>query len=251
MASAPSSPAAAIAVYVLAGGQGTRIRALLGEQTPKLLAPLAGRPFLDYLLRWLASMGFQRVHFGLGHLAEPIIARLQEQQQPLHCSWRVENSPLGTAGALRYALQQGDIAPEQTLLVLNGDSIAAVDLRQFILKHQQRAAVASLLSIPLADCRRFGRLEVDQEERIVRFCEKDPDDSQAGLINGGCYLFAPPMLQHIEQSAALSLERDIFMQPLPFALHGFSFAAPFIDFGTPESYQQAQSFFRHFFSFSS
>ncbi|MEO5345703.1 MAG: sugar phosphate nucleotidyltransferase [Magnetococcus sp. YQC-9] len=242
----PLSDPRTLTVYVLAGGQGTRIRAVIGSERPKLLALLDGRPYLDYLLDWLEKTGFRRIFFGLGHLSEPIVAALAEHRGGLELGYRVEPGPLGTAGALRLALDTGDIPADRPLMILNGDSMVEVDLRRFVRAHRQAGALASLLCVPVEDGSRFGRIEADETGRILCFYEKDPDNHMPGLINAGCYLFEPAMLEVLRQSSGPSLERDIFMGVLPFALHAVRCDAPFIDFGTPESYRQAQSFFKRF-----
>src|SRR5215475_7400448 len=88
---------------VLAGGLGTRIRPVLGD-VPKLLAPIGKRTYLDFLLEWLARFGARRVVFALGHGAPPILDHLGRRPRgSLAIETAVEPSPLGTAGAVRFA----------------------------------------------------------------------------------------------------------------------------------------------------
>ncbi|ABK43133.1 Nucleotidyl transferase [Magnetococcus marinus MC-1] len=233
-----------IPVFVLAGGQGTRIRSVLGENTPKLLAPLAGQPFLHHLLGWLTHFGFCEISFGLGHLAAPIVEALQNHADPqLRLRAVTEPTPMGTAGAIRYGLQSGVLDPHRSLLVMNGDSMVQTDLTRFVAAHQAKQAAATLLCVAMQDCSRFGRITCNGDQQIVRFSEKDTQDHRPGLINGGFYLFEPAMLEQIQRMPGPSLEHDVFMGSLPFPLYGYPCDAPFIDFGTPASFAQAHHFF--------
>ncbi|MFB6849002.1 sugar phosphate nucleotidyltransferase [Streptomyces sp. NPDC056373] len=102
---------------VLAGGRATRL-GRLAEQLPKIMQPVAGRPFLDTLLEPLLDSGLLRFHFCLGHLAAPVLAHLRDLPAPAEITAQVETVPRGTAGALRSGAHHLD---EVVLLVL-GDT---------------------------------------------------------------------------------------------------------------------------------
>lgn len=110
---------------VLAGGLGTRMHPRT-ERTPKLLLPVAGRPFGAWLLDRLAAAGFGEVVLCIGHLGDAIRGAIGERWggRPLRIRY-VEDGPtlLGTAGALRRALPH--LAP--TFLVTYGDSYLPFD----------------------------------------------------------------------------------------------------------------------------
>src|SRR5690606_23607214 len=110
-------------VAVLAGGLGTRIRPVLGE-TPKLLAPIAGRSFVEHLFDRLASHGARRIVLCLGHGADRIRQHVAACPRPFDVTASVETAPLGTAGALRLARPALRSDP---VLVLNGDSWVEAD----------------------------------------------------------------------------------------------------------------------------
>src|SRR4051794_32472077 len=93
-------------VAVLAGGLGTRLRGAIGA-LPKVLAPVAGRPFLDILLDQIAHQGFGRVVLLLGYRADAVEAHLAAApRSDLRIETVVEPEPRGTAGALRLALSR-------------------------------------------------------------------------------------------------------------------------------------------------
>ena len=229
-----------IDVVILAGGLGTRIRAVLGD-TPKVLAPVAGRPFLDHLIDRLAAAGAGRVVLSLGHLAGRVLRHLEQRDEPLPVLAVVEPRPMGTGGALRLTLPR---LGGGTVLVMNGDTWVDADLGTFLADHRQAGRAVSLLCVEVPDCARYGRVVRAPDGGLARFVEKDPDYRGAGLINGGIYLFEPAALALLAglKGEAPSLERD-FLATLPEgAIHcHVARGATFIDIGTPESLGEADS----------
>jgi NDP-sugar pyrophosphorylase family protein len=231
---------AALDIYVLAGGLGTRIRPVLGE-LPKLLAPISGRPYLSYLLEWLRNFGARRVVLGLGYRAQAIIEYVQEQpNEQIELTTMVEPSPLGTAGAIRFARNHLRSDP---VLVMNGDSFIDADLCAFVNRHRTAKAAGSVLCAEVDDAGRYGRVEIDRRGYIHRFVEKDLTIGGRALINAGVYLLSAALLDHIVASNAVSLERDILERLPPASLAAFSGRFRFIDIGTPQSLALADRFF--------
>jgi len=229
-----------IEVLVLAGGLGTRIRGVLG-QTPKVLAPIGDKAYLDYLLEWFESFGARRVVLALGYRAEAVQAHLAARpvsQAEVVCV--VEPEPLGTAGAIAFARRQVHGSP---VLVMNGDSFIGADLSAFVAAHRTAGASASVLCATVPDAGRFGRVEVSPQGRILRFAEKDPN-AGPGMINAGIYLFEDALFQAIAEAQGPSLEKDVFEALPPGTLAAFPTDAPFIDIGTPESLERAEAFFK-------
>jgi NDP-sugar pyrophosphorylase family protein len=232
-----------VTAVVLAGGLGTRIRPVLGD-APKLLALLAGYPFVDYLLGWMERAGIEEVFFCLGVGADRVLEHLRSRREHrLRWSAEVEPAPLGTAGALRHASKR---LQGRTLLILNGDTYAGADLAEFRRLHRESRAEASLLCTRLADASRFGTVRVGPASRIVQFAEKrtpPPGGDPGGVISAGVYLFQPEMLERILAMPGPSLEKDVFEQLPAGHLHAVIAEFPFIDFGTPEQFQLGQAFF--------
>jgi len=227
-----------IDVAVIAGGLGTRIAGVLGD-TPKVLAPVGGRPFLSILFERLA--GARKVVLCLGHLAPKVTAWLAANPPKIPVEWVVEPEPLGTAGAVRLALPRLGSNP---VLVMNGDSVVENDLGTFVADHRRSGAVGSLMAVEVPDGSRFGRLEIGAGGRLLRFVEKDPNAAGTAWINGGIYAFSPSLLAQLAASTGPSLERD-FLGCLPEAtLHAAKRQAPFIDIGTPTSLAEAPAFFK-------
>jgi NDP-sugar pyrophosphorylase family protein len=228
-----------IDVAILAGGLGTRVRAELGD-TPKVLAPIGGRPFLDILLDRLRSFGARTIVLSLGYRAERVLTHLSNVRIPgieLHSV--VEPEPRGTAGAIREIRTHLTSDP---VLILNGDSFIDADLCALVAAHRDGASSATLLCCRVPDAARFGRIETASDpdgEKIVSFHEKD-NVAGPGVINAGVYVLSQGALEQIAALDAPSLERDYFAAAAPRTFSAFVTQATFIDIGTPESLNAAE-----------
>jgi NDP-sugar pyrophosphorylase family protein len=228
---------AAIPVAILAGGLGTRLRPAIGERA-KVVAPVEGRPWVAFLLDQLAAAGFRDVVLCTGFRSDEVEAALGVRHGPLALRYSRETAPLGTAGALRLALPLLD-APE--LLVMNGDSFCELDFAAAWAWHRARVSQATLVAVEVDDASRYGRVEIDAEDRVRRFSEKQ-DGSGAGWINAGIYLLARARVAAIEPARALSLERDVLPGWTGAGLHAYRTRGRFIDIGTPGAYSAASRF---------
>ncbi|MCH7864010.1 MAG: NTP transferase domain-containing protein [Proteobacteria bacterium] len=232
-----------IDVIVLAGGLGTRIRDTLGD-TPKLLARVNERPFLDFLIGRLKGFGAKRLVLGLGHLGGRVEEYLESHPpEGLDIVTLIEPEPLGTAGALRFVARLVESDP---VMVMNGDSFIGADLCDFVQAHRRSGAEGSILAADVADTAEFGRLKVSPEGRVLEFSEKDPSQTGPGLINAGVYLFDAAMMARIEAMEGASLERDVFPALDPGTLGAAVGQGPFIDIGTPEDLLRAADVLKPF-----
>lgn len=226
----------ALDIFVLAGGLGTRIRPALGD-LPKLLAPISGRPYLAYLFDWLERFGARRVVLGLGYKAEAVIGHLNAQPpRRIDVVTIVEPSPLGTAGAIRFARNALQSDP---VLIMNGDSFVDADLCAFVECHCRNKAIGTVLCAEVNDGGRYGRVELDRRGRIVGFVEKDAAFHGRALISAGVYLLSARLLDDIASGAAASIEHDVFERLPAGTLAAFAGRFQFIDIGTPESLERA------------
>lgn len=227
-----------LTAVILAGGFGTRLRSAVGE-LPKPLAPVAGRPFLTYLLDQLARAGVRQAVLCTGYHGERIRAELGHEYAGVTLVYSHETEPLGTGGAIRQALAHID---SDTVLVLNGDSYCAADFAAFHAWHAQQRGEGTLLLAHQADTRSFGRVETDNTGRIAKFWEKG-DIAEPGWINAGVCLFARRLLEEIPTGRAISLEKEMYPRWIERGLYGWRSEAPFLDIGTPASYRRAAAFF--------
>ena len=219
---------------ILAGGFGTRLRGIV-DDVPKPLAPVAGRPFLAWLLDRLAASGMRRCILATGYLSELIEQRIGTSWQGMDIAYSLEPEPLGTGGAIRLAATrlQGDAAH-----VLNGDTWLEYD--PAALEDAARASNAPM-AIALArvdDVARYGAVDIDHG-RVAGFREKG--EAGPGWINAGCYFLGAEALAALPAREAFSFEQDV-LQPRVQAgvVTAFTATSGFIDIGVPEDYARAQ-----------
>jgi D-glycero-alpha-D-manno-heptose 1-phosphate guanylyltransferase len=229
-----------VTALILVGGLGTRLKAVIGEDTPKPLALISGEPFLKHLLLWLSKQGVKNVVLATGHLAESF-----EDTIAGYCpigmsvSFSRETEPLGTGGAIKNALPHLNSDP---ILVMNGDSVASVSLAELISNHGDGYASMALIEVP--DAARFGTVDVDRDGLVSSYREKKGLPNP-GYINAGFYLLSQNFLADLP-NGRFSLEQDIFPNVIPKGIKTVSFEGDFIDIGTPESYASAADFFSRF-----
>lgn len=226
-----------IDIAILAGGRGTRIQGVHGD-IPKILIPVHGRPFLDFLLGWLAGFGARRIVLCLGHLADKVEAHLKRgAPDGMTVETAVEPEPLGTAGALRLARPALRSDP---VMVLNGDSWVDADLCLFVESHRRAGKDVSLQCAEVNDASCFGTVDLASDGTIERFREKIGARGQAGTINAGIYLFAPATLDRLAEGKGSSLEYDFLQSLPPRSIYGcVARGSRFVDIGTPEGLERA------------
>ncbi|GAB3098535.1 nucleotidyltransferase family protein [Lysobacter terrae] len=219
---------------VLAGGFGTRLRHLVPD-VPKPMAQVAGRPFLEILLSRLAAKRFERVVLSVGYLADRITDHFGSTFAGMALAYEVEAQPLGTGGAIRRALAN---CREDHVYVFNGDTYLDLEVDE-VEKVWERHHQPLIVGRYLDDTSRYGRLDVDNGQ-IRGFREKG--DVGPGLINAGCYVFPPTLLDSYPNGAAFSLELDFLSEDVllrPYSV--FTTRGEFIDIGTPDDFVLAQT----------
>ena len=229
----------AVAV-VLAGGFGTRVAHLL-PGVPKPMVPVAGKPFLEWVVRWLARQGVRKVILSTGHLAEVVEAHFRSQPVPgIATRCMAEAQPLGTAGGFLHAVRSSGEAAE-AWLVLNGDSLIFADLAQAAAELSHPAVEGVIIGRAVADASRYGTLAIGAAGELRGFLEKRPGK---GVINAGVYLLRDSLVRQLPERRPLSFEQQVFpelvAQGVVLKVHAVE--APFLDIGTPESLRQAEAF---------
>ncbi len=216
---------------VLAGGLGTRLKAAVSDR-PKVLAPAGGRPFLDYVLSYLASQGMFHAILSVGYLGEQVKAFAGDGRSwGLEIRYSEEQAPLGTGGALRLASQ----GLEEPFFALNGDTLFTANLGELWAAHRSRPASATLALLEVEQGWQRGCVILANDGKIATFDEK-PEGAGPALVNGGIYLLEPQALAAIVPGQPGSIEREVFPQLVAQGrLYGQAQAAYFADIGTPES----------------
>ncbi len=222
---------------ILAGGLGTRLRAEVPD-LPKPLAPVGGRPFLAWQLDALAAAGLSEVILSVGYRAKAINGALGNQHGSLSLSYIMEETPLGTGGALRRAFER--IPLGEPVWAMNGDTFVELDYERMRAQHGAAApGVISMALTEVADGSRYGTVEVEGG-RVVRF--KDKGASARALINAGVYLLHPDLFRGHTLPNAFSFERDFLAARLKeLEVRAFETGGYFIDIGVPADYARAQT----------
>lgn len=228
---------------ILAGGFGSRLQPVVSD-LPKSLAPVNGRPFLDFQLNYLKSFGVKKVFLSVGFLANKIKEYYGNNFKGIEIVYVTEKRPLGTGGAIRYALEQ---VRDKEVFALNGDSFFNLNLKEFISFHQKNNSKISLGLCRTANTARFGTIGLNSKKRIISFKEKSGKEI-SGLINGGIYILNKDIyLQNTPANLSFSIEKDFFEKQINhLTLLGYESNAYFLDIGIPEDYERAQHEFKEF-----
>ena len=221
---------------ILAGGLGTRLREAVPD-LPKCMAPVAGRPFLSHVIDYLRMQGVQHFIFSLGYKWEAVRDYLADHYPTLNHTLVVEEEPLGTGGAIRLAIQK---AKGENVVIANGDTLFKVDVPELSSFHLRTNAECTLALKPMQNFDRYGRVETEENGKVVSFKEKQFYTS--GLINGGVYLLNKEKFLRRSFTQKFSFEKDYLER---YGTEGRFYGAVqqgyFIDIGIPEDYNRAQT----------
>ena len=220
---------------ILAGGLGTRLREAVPD-LPKSMAPVAGRPFLSFVIDALRMQGIEQFIFSLGYQADVVEKYLEEHYPTLDYSVVVEEEPLGTGGAIQLACSK---THEENVLVANGDTLFKIKLNELESFHVHHGAECTIGLKPLEKFDRYGVVEIDREGSVIAFNEKQYYDN--GLINGGVYILnVPRFLQHT-YPGKFSFEKEYLEKNSGKGnLYGCLQDGYFIDIGVPQDFNKAQ-----------
>ena len=232
------NPIGADETIVLVGGRGTRLQSVVRD-VPKPLAPVAGRPFLGWLLDRLAACGVRRAILATGHLASQVEAFAGHDWAGMSIAYSREDAPLGTGGAVRQAALGllGDAAQ-----VVNGDTYLAWDPLALAATARACAAPIGIALARVDDVARYGAVAV-VDGRVTAFREKG--DRGPGWINAGVYWLDAAGLALLDgHGDAFSLEREVLVpQAAVGGIAAFLHTDDFIDIGVPDDYARAQLLF--------
>jgi mannose-1-phosphate guanylyltransferase len=227
---------------ILAGGFGTRLRPLTCTR-PKPLFPLGNKPLSEISVERLAESGVvERVIFAINYQAEKIMQYFGDEKYGIEIKYAKEKRPLGTGGPIKNAQNFLDDSP---FFVLNGDVIHLIDFKDMLNFHKQRGdALGTIALYPVEDPSRYGAVELDHADRILRFVEKPPPgDEPSNLINAGAYVLDPEVFDYIPENEPFSIERGVF--PIfadQMKLYGYKYNDLWLDVGKPADYLQANMF---------
>ena len=223
---------------LLVGGKGTRLRPLT-IHTPKSIVPIFNRPFLTYQIDLLKQIPeIDEVILSLNYQPRRIEELFGDGKElGIKLRYVVEPTPLGTAGAVRYA---GESLTD-SVVVLNGDVVTQIDLAAVLALHRQRKALATIVLTPVENPSAYGLVETDAQGNVRRFLEKPkPEEVTCNTINAGIYVLEPSTFGRIPRDVVWSIERSFFPSLVERGETFVSYVSKgyWIDIGTPEQYMQ-------------
>ena len=222
---------------ILAGGEGTRLRPLT-TTIPKPVVPLAGQPFISFMIEWLRRHGVDDVILGCGFMADGVREVLGDGESlGIRLRYIEEPEPLGTGGALKFAEELLD----ERFFMLNGDVLTDIDLTQELAQHEQTGALATLALYPVDDPSAYGLVRRNRDMSVKQFLEKpSPEEIDTNLINAGAYILERDVLDVMAPAGtSISIERDVFPKLVGNGLYGYESHGYWMDIGTPQRYLQA------------
>jgi len=220
---------------VLVGGEGTRLRPLTYD-IPKPMIPVLNHPFLEHTIAYLKKYGIENIILTLSYLPEVVQNHFGDGRHlETKLTYAVENSPLGTAGAVKNVEQYLD----STFIVLNGDIFTTLDVADMVAFHRQKGAKATIALTQVDNPCAFGVVETARDGRVKRFIEKPgPDRVTTNWINAGIYILEPEVLQHVPVNRHYMFEKGLFplLLELDEPVYGYPFSGYWLDMGTPDKY---------------
>lgn len=220
---------------ILAGGLGTRLRSAVAD-LPKCMAPVAGKPFLAYVIDHLRQQGIQHFIFALGYKNEAFTGFLSSHLPEGNYTLSIEHEPLGTGGAIKLACTH---ATEKNVLVANGDTMFKIQLSKLAGFHNAHKADCTLSLKPMQHFDRYGVVELGEDGSIRHFREKQLYES--GLINGGIYMLNAESFLKEDLPSKFSFEQDYLEKYYTKRkMYGIVQDEYFIDIGIPSDYERAQ-----------
>ncbi|MEU7648912.1 NDP-sugar synthase [Streptomyces huasconensis] len=225
---------------LLVGGKGTRLRPLT-VHTPKPMVPAAGVPFLTHQLARARAAGVEHIVLATSYLAEVFEPYFGDGSAlGLHIEYVTETEPLGTGGAIRNVASRLRSAPDDPVLIFNGDILTGLDIRALVATHETSGADVSLHLTRVADPRAYGLVPTDPTGRVTAFLEKpqSPEEIVTDQINAGAYVFRRSVIDTIPAGRPVSVERETFPGLLSSGAHlqGMVDSTYWLDLGTPQAF---------------
>jgi D-glycero-alpha-D-manno-heptose 1-phosphate guanylyltransferase len=224
---------------ILAGGLGTRLKTVVSD-VPKPMAPINGRPFLEYLMNYWIKQGINNFILAVGYKKEIIINHFNNEFKSATIEYVIENSPLGTGGGLVNVVRSIENLPE-TFLVINGDTFFEANLPRLYKLHYKHHADVTFSLFQSDTVGRYMGIFVNKKK--IEYLIPDYEGTD-GLKNGGVYIVQRNIFDNFDNNRNISFENDIICSMLQNnkKLCGIEFKSRFIDIGVPDDFKKAQSF---------
>ncbi len=224
---------------VLLGGEGTRLRPLTYD-LPKPMVPICGKPFTEYQIELMKRYGIDEVIFSLCYKWNAFEEYFGDGSRfGVKIRYVVEESPLGTAGAIKNVESFLDDEP---FFVFNGDILSDFNLGEIFEFHKDRGSICTIALTPVDNPTIYGVVEKEKDGRITRFTEKPrPEEIRSNMINAGLYVLDKKVLSRMPAGVKISIEREIFPDLLKDGepMYGYDYYGYWMDIGNPSKYLSA------------
>jgi len=223
-----------VLAIVLAGGFGSRLQEAVSD-VPKPMAPINSIPFLTYILNYLEGQKIDEIILSVGYKHSIIQNYYGSSFHEIPLRYVVEDTPLGTGGAIKKAL---NMTNDKEVLILNGDTFFPVELKKICRSYEANNGLVTIALKHMSDSGRYGSIEIDEFKNIVKFVEKQT--SKNGYINGGIYILNTSIFLKFSTPEVFSFEDFLEEAFKLLGANGVVFNNYFIDIGIPEDYEKAQ-----------
>ena len=220
---------------ILAGGRGVRLWPLTAAR-PKPLVQVFGVPVIEHALRALKRAGITDIGITLGVMPEKITQALQSAAD-VSLSFFKEDSPLGTAGSVKAARRF--FSDDEDIVIVSGDAVFNLDISAAVRFHKEKNSDATILLYHVSDPSQYGTALVDEDMRIIKFCEKPAwARVYSDMINTGIYVLKGELFRLVPEGTYFDFAKDLFPLALERgdALFGFDARGYWRDIGDPQSY---------------
>ncbi len=225
---------------IMAGGEGTRLRPLTSN-IPKPMLPIANIPMMEHVIDLLVRHGVTRIVVTVAYLADTIRNYFGDGSEfGVELVYATEDTPLGTAGSVRNAMDELD----ERFLVISGDVLTDIDLGAIVAFHESHDALATIGLVEVENPLEFGIVITAEDGSIERFLEK-PSWGQvfSDTINTGIFVLEPGIFDFIPAEGPSDFSSDVFPEVLASGrgLYGVVAEGYWEDVGTLEAYSRVHT----------
>ena len=225
---------------LLVGGMGSRLMPLT-KSTPKPMLSVAGVPFTEHQIRKAADAGISEIVLATSYKSELFEPYFDDGDKfGIKIKYAVEKTALGTGGGIKNASFLLENCDE--IVIFNGDVLSGHSLKNQLDFHRKNKAEVTLYLTEVKDARAYGCVELSADKQVESFNEK-MENPKSNLINAGCYVFNPKIIEQIAADKVVSIERETFPALLASGIKvvGYVDNSYWLDIGTPAALVKASA----------
>lgn len=198
------------------------------DEIPESMINYNGKPLLEHTLEHLGTQGIEKVIIALGENHKTVVDHFGENWKGIDIEYFIEDSPLGTAGCLKRIKEK----LEDTFLMINGDILCKVDLKDMLARHRRNKSLATIALTTIDDISPYGVVKL-KGEKIMGFIEKPSrEKAPSNLINAGVYLLEPEVIDEIPKGSPAQIESLFEKLAGEEELYGYVYEGEWRDIGT-------------------